>query len=182
MINVGKAHWVTKREDSVIAKGKGVLTTFWLSPQSKRVASSAGSSETSDNKMEMTTTMNNAYVPPDIRGRECLKHERLIDWMLELFSGMIRPVVAKRVAMKTPSSPLLMPEKKQMGATIALDEVVEVITLPEFEVAAAFVDSHAVAIPDHIEEALRKYIAIVSKNICYGKQPKEHVELLLLTA
>ena len=27
----GKAHWLTKRDDTVYAKGKGALETYWLS-------------------------------------------------------------------------------------------------------------------------------------------------------
>ena len=27
----GKAHWITKRDDTVYAKGKGALETYWLS-------------------------------------------------------------------------------------------------------------------------------------------------------
>ena len=40
----GKHHWISNREDKVEAKGKGVLTTYWLETKAKGVLrSSAGS-------------------------------------------------------------------------------------------------------------------------------------------
>jgi Adenylate and Guanylate cyclase catalytic domain len=35
LIQTGRQHWPTAREDTVKAKGKGVLSTFWINPDAK---------------------------------------------------------------------------------------------------------------------------------------------------
>jgi len=163
LIAAGKEHWLTKREDNVVAKGKGILTTFWIAPHAKR-AGSATSSTTNSSERIMDPR---ALVPLDVANTntnntdQCLKHERLVDWMQEVFLSMIRPIVAKHGAMRTPSSPLIVPDKPL--SEIALDEVVEAIQLPDFNAEAALINPDSVEIPNDVAESLRTYIGIVSK-------------------
>ena len=53
LINAGKAHWITAREDKIVAKGKGELQTYWIHPgvvAATSVASSATSGNSSHHK------------------------------------------------------------------------------------------------------------------------------------
>jgi class 3 adenylate cyclase len=34
LIGKGKASWITQREDKIVAKGKGELQTYWVTPRS----------------------------------------------------------------------------------------------------------------------------------------------------
>lgn len=43
LCKVGKSHWVTPRKDKIFAKGKGEMSTYWVS---NRTAKSAGGSST----------------------------------------------------------------------------------------------------------------------------------------
>jgi Adenylate and Guanylate cyclase catalytic domain len=47
LIAKGKSSWITPREDKIIAKGKGELQTYWVSPQSGSSSSDSGASNPS---------------------------------------------------------------------------------------------------------------------------------------
>ena len=86
----GKTHWLKPREDAVQAKGKGVLTTFWLNPSS-RVEASVTSDE-SDVLRETIPGQNNVS---DINAAvNDKKKERLVDWMVELLLPQIKKIVS----------------------------------------------------------------------------------------
>jgi hypothetical protein len=82
----GKGHWVKPREDKVEAKGKGMLTTFWLNPGSKR-----GSSTTS------SETGSTSQAAPLVQlASTTAKKDRLVDWMVELLIEHIKKIISKR--------------------------------------------------------------------------------------
>jgi class 3 adenylate cyclase len=43
LIQAGKGHWVKPREDKIVAKGKGEMTTFWIDPNRNPSVISGGS-------------------------------------------------------------------------------------------------------------------------------------------
>jgi hypothetical protein len=98
--------------------------------------------------------------PTDTENCELLKHERSIDWMVEILQESIRLIIAQRQAKKTTcTSPLASISR----GGVALDEVVEAIKLPDFDAkAVAAADADSVEISDHIHALLREYVAIVS--------------------
>jgi len=161
----------------VVAKGKGVLTTFWLSPQAKRAASVTESEAAANDwpspqidvlaQSALSLSKISKKIKEKAKAEQCAKHERLVDWMLELFLGMIRPIVARQVAMKLESTPLSIPEK-QLGE-IALDELVETIQLPEFNASAVGANVNMVEVPNNIVRALRQYISIVSTRVRFER-------------
>ena len=52
LIKYGKPHWIVPREDAVQAKGKGMLTTYWL-----RVLDFDGSRSKMGSTTDYTSTM-----------------------------------------------------------------------------------------------------------------------------
>jgi len=160
----------------VIAKGKGVMKTYWLTPHASRAASmhsteTGTSSEGMDNPSRLIET----------RADYLLKHERLMDWMTEMLQESIRRVVAQRQVritscggdggLRSSSSSNLaanvtLPRK---AGRIALDEVVEAVHLPEFDANAVAVDADAdaVEIPEQIVDDIRSYVSIVRYNYMY---------------
>jgi hypothetical protein len=80
----GKGHWVKPREDKVEAKGKGMLTTFWLNPVTRR-----GSSTTSSE----TGSIGRA-APMALLATTMEKKDRLVDWMVELLIDHIKKIVS----------------------------------------------------------------------------------------
>ncbi|KAG7341693.1 PAS domain containing protein [Nitzschia inconspicua] len=104
----GKSSWLTQRSDVVHAKGKGVLTTYWLNLSSgaEKVA-------------PLVPNSSQAFV----------KQTRMIKWMVEVFLEHINTIYASR-NYKLPEKPIIYSPKQNK---ITLDEVVEVICLPSFD-------------------------------------------------
>ena len=46
LIEAGKSSWVKKREDTIVAKGKGVMQTFWVEPPPSRATDAVASKAT----------------------------------------------------------------------------------------------------------------------------------------
>lgn len=119
----GKTCWLTPRKDSVVAKGKGVLTTYWLNIQTATTSRTSFNS-TSDPLVDDSTRdcMDNLSGPPvqsertaylsnpepvhapstpssiTVEGsfRDEVKHDRLIDWLSEVLQSHILRVIASR--------------------------------------------------------------------------------------
>lgn len=91
LVNAGKSHWVIPRTDSVEAKGKGVLQTYWLDPGKSKVASwTAGAGDNADTSSRTDSHSEGAV---DTMASDAKKHDRLIDWMVELLLDSIRYMV-----------------------------------------------------------------------------------------
>jgi hypothetical protein len=91
IIASGKAHWIKQRPDSVEAKGKGTLTTFWLQPRVKEGSSNC-SSETED---ASNPQFQHEIGDKPLRKSYALvaKQDRLIDWIVELLAEYARKIV-----------------------------------------------------------------------------------------
>ena len=97
--DAGKSHWLRSREDAVKAKGKGVLSTFWLNPSS-RVEASVTSDE-SDPSSESVRRSNNSGKMDTSKYDK--KKERLVDWMVELLLPQIKKIVSQAFRSTAPT-------------------------------------------------------------------------------
>jgi Adenylate and Guanylate cyclase catalytic domain len=88
LIESGKQHWLKLRPDGVAAKGKGLLTTYWLNPSTRVATESLSTDETGSNSDD-----GDAQVAPSPLKEFNLKQERLVDWMVELLLDPIRKMV-----------------------------------------------------------------------------------------
>jgi Adenylate and Guanylate cyclase catalytic domain len=87
----GKHHWFIQREDAVEAKGKGKLTTFWLSPSIPKNGSSLGSNSEQGQHSD-TSSLTSATIP--VSGQDTVKMNRLVDWMTQLLLDYIKNIVS----------------------------------------------------------------------------------------
>lgn len=102
LIAAGKGHWVTPREDKIVAKGKGELSTWWLRTEtaikhsSTMGSSDDGSSDTNSN-VDSTETERQYF---DIPSRDAVNKKtlRMIDWNSEMLLQALKVVVASRQA------------------------------------------------------------------------------------
>lgn len=148
MIKSGKGGWVSKRADTIKAKGKGDIQTYWINVQSQ--ASSQGS-EASDG---------------DLDEQETARKDRLIEWVVETFVPIIKQIVSLREA-KSRSGTKMENAKDnsafQLGLS-PLDEVKEIITLPEFDSKAAQAREKLaeVVLEPIVIEQLRFYVTCIA--------------------
>jgi class 3 adenylate cyclase len=142
LIAAGKENWVKPRDELVEAKGKGKMQTYWVHPKkissgSVSVVSSAHTNESNDSSEDAD----------HIR--------RLVDWNADLLGQILQLVIAKRDASSTASKHNeYMGEEKARATGLpttidlqnsgpnqrhgsVLDEVKEIIELPEFDAVAA---------------------------------------------
>jgi hypothetical protein len=167
----GKGHWLTPRADTVNAKGKGVLQTYWLRTQSKQKAgsvASSGGTHSSDNE-----GMVDAAVPMNADAESLLKRDRKVDWMTELLSEYLKQILAKRVV--TPSSKGRQTFQISEDL-IGINEVVEAIMLPRFDANKETSESdwHDVTIDPAVLSQLREYVSIIAS--MYRNNPFHNFE------
>jgi len=143
-----KQHWLQRREDSVAAKGKGVLETYWLIPKEK-ASDNVSCSSTSPGDLEDTN-----------------RRDRLIDWIVTLMCDRIREVVARNKAIRIQHDNAKELKLTRSPDSICLDETVDTIKLPKFDAKAdaraATADHTAVHIPQIVEDQLRACVTTIA--------------------
>jgi hypothetical protein len=188
LIQSGKQHLLRLREDKVTAKGKGEMVTFWLalgaefdeseeesdddallSPISGGVESIG--EETTDREEEDTI----GRMPPPVsmsgmanrlsgaRKRES-KVTRLIDWNVEILSQLLKQVIVRRNALGLQSpSDETVPWNRPEGQTV-LEEVREIITLPQFDAEAAKKqeDPEKMVLDPAVKDQLHEYVSTLA--------------------
>eukprot|EP00339_Tiarina_fusa_P025852 CAMPEP_0117000886 /NCGR_PEP_ID=MMETSP0472-20121206/3077_1 /TAXON_ID=693140 ORGANISM="Tiarina fusus, Strain LIS" /NCGR_SAMPLE_ID=MMETSP0472 /ASSEMBLY_ACC=CAM_ASM_000603 /LENGTH=1264 /DNA_ID=CAMNT_0004700725 /DNA_START=238 /DNA_END=4032 /DNA_ORIENTATION=+ len=147
--DAGKGHWLQARDELVSAKGKGDVQTYWLTPKM-----ASGSMFPGDNGEEASAhpsladrnifgdnvdrdLLANAQLVFDL-GTPNNRYHRLIDWNVELLSDLLKQIEARRRDAKKYSKykgkSLPTPKMELQGGSTALDEVTEIVALPQVEV------------------------------------------------
>jgi CheY-like chemotaxis protein len=147
--SAGKEHWVTRREEMVVAKGIGAVVTYWLVTKNKRgKTTSASSAQSASDALEdskrssLSSGQSTANAPIEASLEKSLpkaalmKHDRLISWSTDLLLGYVRTIAATNEAMAVKRDPPDMLVYSPLGGKTCLDEVVEVIKLPKFDAEA----------------------------------------------
>lgn len=133
----GKEHWLRPRADKVKAKGKGELQTYWIVPKS-------GGPSMASTEDDLDELVSNAAVEDDYNnpwgntkmvfdlGTPGNRYQRLIDWNVELLAGLLKQIEAQRRDLRMRNKDGA-PTMELKGGSTALDEVTEIITLPQFK-------------------------------------------------
>ena len=163
----GKQHWVKKRDEAVSAKGKGDIETYWL------VTTDSNYSVISKSAVDVGTE-GSSQLPYN---QQCTissgvfddRTARLIDWIVQEQCQLLRKVVARRNATAAPGGSKVswLQSHRQLalgdGHTF-LDEVKEIITLPEFDHKAHLQeqDPDTIKLPKAAVEQLRDYVTCIA--------------------
>jgi hypothetical protein len=153
LVAAGKPHWIQPREDRVEAKGKGLMKTYWVDLQN--VNKKAKQPPVS----RLDLSEQSAFTVPEQQ-----KNERLVSWNTAVLKNMLGNIVAsRRDTPKGDSAPVLF---RPEGTTV-LDEVKEIIELPDFEGKASKKNHsrHAnVELDVRACSELRDYVAAISQS------------------
>jgi hypothetical protein len=156
----------------VLAKGKGVLATFWLTPNASGKAASVTSADESNLAGVQDVPLETGVMPRDDPDA-VLKHERLVEWIAEIFQEHIRKIVTQKGKghMGPPPAVYLPPAGKT-----CLDEVAEVIKLPKFdpELFAKADDWQSIELEEIVSTQLHQYIEIIAS--MYRSNPFHNFE------
>ena len=194
LAQAGKESWTSKRAEIVEAKGKGMVQTYWLthpeagstSQWTKDAATPALVSPDMDSFKESSRNILPENDPKvqrlvslcedTFKLREHATSQRLfssfhfqIDWNVECLLRLVKQIVAKRNACSQTSSSHNYSStgpsdnKLQKGETF-LDEVKEIIELPQFDAAMArdVQDIDEVVLPEEAVQELRDYVTCIA--------------------
>jgi hypothetical protein len=188
VVEAGKGHWLSARKDLVNAKGKGLLRTFWLNPKRSNTSDSvvssiddvATDSDDSWTKVRDAKKMEPKSKPFSAAGEiSAEKLQRLIDWNVQIFEDMLKPIVQKK-RQKYGGSKLHLRHLNERilpdGAT-ARDQIAATIRMPEFQPGPACGD---VQLHPVVVSQLRMYITTVanlysSNNAFHNFEHASHV-------
>jgi len=170
----GKQNWLKKRDETVVAKGKGEMQTYWLLTE-EELANGAKTDEAPAKgaaplpivkAMQPRIGANakknvldpESSLPPRIK--------RLVDWNVDVLKRLLKQVVAKRNASSKecydPTHPTMMKNEVNIGCdTYVLDEVTEIIRLPGYT-QFSLQDSNKIELPKQVEEQLRLYVSSIA--------------------
>jgi Adenylate and Guanylate cyclase catalytic domain len=183
----GKQDWVVRRQDTVEAKGKGKLVTYWLTHTTNKngtmsVVSSCESPdlETSERPMQAVDkgtpiffNESSTSSPPldhTARNKEEERIQRLVDWNSDLLLQLLQGVAARREALPgTYDAPVIRSNMNCDGA-MAADEVVEIIEMPPF-VSIPTVEETTLS--EAVVKELRNFVATIAS--LYNENPCKYL-------
>ena len=163
----GHEDWVTPREEIISAKGKGRMNTYWLNRRAVRVSSKT-------NLVAYSRGLDDGY---ERRIRRC------IDWNTELVLELLKKVVAHRNAVSCSFSTISSSatvDLKNLARTIGdgalvVDEVANIIEMPEPDYRAGTVKPESVMLPRKVVVQCRKYITLIAS--LYNRNPFHNFEV-----
>ena len=174
LIAGGKAAWVKKRTEPMPPfKGKGLLEGFWVSVRGEHAGSA-----TSGTSVSQTTDQVSPVIPRCFKKYEDVdeRTSRLINWNVEMLIKLLQAIVARRQAASSGKRKASRNRRNDttdtnFGTSNPLEEVREIIALPEFDVEAVRreVDPEQVKIPDAVVQELRLLVNSIAK--LYNNNP-----------
>ncbi|GAX13385.1 3',5'-cyclic-nucleotide phosphodiesterase [Fistulifera solaris] len=165
--NNGKENWLVLREDIVVAKGKGAIQTYWLKidpntsnavsvKQCNAVAAIVSRGEAEKDEVPMTADEK--------------KTQRLIDWNCDILLNLLKKIVQKRSKKNLPVSlqrlmrNRIQQAEKHLGkGGNVIEEIVEIIPMPEADNDHVEQDAKDVEIDPQVRDELRNLVTILSK-------------------
>lgn len=175
----GKSHWLIPREEKIVAKGKGEMSTYWLEikMQSGNSQTSKSSTEGDEGLDQMNASAKCLTIKenlsrengPHIKQKLSPKAHRLVKWNVEIIMRLLKQVVSRRnekqrsKKFSNPSQEFLVETSRGEGQTV-IDEVREIIELPEFDqkLARNQQDPSMIQLDPQVETQLFDYIALIA--------------------
>ena len=165
----GKQSWLKRRDQRITAKGKGSMQTYWLTVADSCDDNTVGAD--SDGKHSMSSGPEDLDCDDMLDGNgqslsQTQHTDRLIKWNVEQLLVLLKQIVARRSLSKaqthsTPSQDFTVDNT----GTFPIEEVQEVIALPEFDNMADTVtvfDMTNIVIPPIVEKQLKVYVTWVA--------------------
>ena len=192
LIEAGREKWVIKREDQVVAKGKGSLETFFVKLQVSSTCtgsqmSTASRASNNSQKPHRKGVQEQALMLVDEESGEPKtaydalpkKVQRLVTWNVDMLAKSLKQVIARRASRGNLKAPTKRDSKK-MASSIAgnvLDEVKDVLNLPQQFDAKCYenhVDPNSVELPDEVMSQLNDMISRIAS--LYHNNPFHNFE------
>jgi 3'5'-cyclic nucleotide phosphodiesterase/Adenylate and Guanylate cyclase catalytic domain len=184
LIAANKSHWVKTRDEKVSAKGKGLMTTFWLNTKFKAgPASSSGGGASSERHTIDFGSASGAdgdlldIAKTDTNAQETkisafnAKIERLVNWNVNIMVRTLKLIVARRASCnshgngeeRSDRNSLTLASPAQHRKTV-IDEVQEIIHMPVFDASATKdqSDPNTIKLDSDVLAQLRQYVQVTA--------------------
>jgi hypothetical protein len=165
----GKGGWVTQREDKIVAKGKGHLTTYWLDLR-RSATRSVGSRSRSDTSSNADEAL---HLDFHVDRSHLLDHlpdniVRLVEWNCEVLFNLLQKISVQRKRLGTRAesrevvATMEQAFKSKANSTV-IDEVENIIMLPVIRCPEDSLESNDEGtIDEKVKQQLRKYLGHVA--------------------
>lgn len=156
IIAAGHESWVKEREDLVHLKGKGAMKTYWLNTPTRKDRRLSGEGANKSPAVSLNDLNQSSE-----EKNHALKTQRLISWNVDVLIRLIKQIVAYRDnSKKVPvvDCPLWYPH-----GSIPLDEVVEVIELPEQKPGGMRRDPATVTLDPKVTHLVHEYVSSLAE-------------------
>ncbi|KAL3930610.1 MAG: hypothetical protein SGBAC_011690 [Bacillariaceae sp.] len=175
-----EGHLLRSRTEAVAAKGKGKLKTYWLltrEEEEREMANSTCNRGDFDKSIHSTLPTDFGSANNDeIAAMLSPKLQRLCEWNVDVLTKSLKEIVANRIAAGIYTSKqfeqvLDEKEDKIKKQMCILDEVVEIMPLPEFnsEVYKQQKGINEIELPEVVIDQMRLYISSIA--LMYRKNP-----------
>jgi hypothetical protein len=127
LMAAGKSHWLKARDETVVAKGKGEMKTYWLDPTKKRRNTKVVRAQ-----QDISVDGNSAEHPgPGVVSFDD-KYARLIDWNVDVLLHHLARVIASRNR-NPPRGSTVNHASEVPLVPAAINDVADVVALPPFD-------------------------------------------------
>jgi 3'5'-cyclic nucleotide phosphodiesterase/Adenylate and Guanylate cyclase catalytic domain len=183
LVEAGKGHWATKRQDPVSLKGKGKVQTFWVFPHAVSPQTQSTISDTSD-----TTPQNTSMKKANPMSDNGSLRVRLVEWNVEVLYTHLEQLVLHHVKSTQFSDLRKMAELEEailegQENQNVIDEMCETLHMPAFQ--GSF-HQNSSNISPKVKQQLRAFVERIS--FLYGDSETipfhnfEHVSHVVMSA
>ncbi|CAB9514142.1 Receptor-type guanylate cyclase gcy [Seminavis robusta] len=191
LTNKGMGNWLVPRSAQIEAKGKGLLTTYWVeqpeavankSPAVVQINTESGTDPSESSDLFLRSLHHRAIAVSDD------KVERLIMWNTDTLLKLLKHVVARRMARQRHNGALdylkgssNMPDSNLEKTNAPIEEVKEIIELPEFNTTVAKLqpDPETIKLHKNVAPQLRMVVsriaAMYNQNSFHNFEHASHV-------
>jgi hypothetical protein len=187
LLEAGKKKWVQARKERILVKGVGEIQTYFITrrksiqtnknkvDKSSDMASSCSDLSVGSGDLWEEDQENNTSTLMNINTLS-VNGQRLVDWQVESLGGLLKKIIAFRNQGRKKRVEKFSLEF-QKGETV-LDEVQEIIELPEFDTKKSTISSAALALVE-LSPAVKTQLRLFVEEIAsvYHQNPFHNFEV-----
>jgi len=191
LIEHGREHWILKRPEKVKAKGKGEMTTYFLSSAKSKSTGGHIRSKVTLRDDELILVNRDKGDESSIGLKRAQKRNRTADWVIEMLGKLLKEIVARRKLIETKpdgQSSIEKLENQTIGDVpnstfdqTVIDEVVDCLNLPTSSATKAEVEENSTQLDQEVFDELRDYVYSIAsmyrKNAFHNFEHASHVSM-----
>ena len=171
LIRYGKGAWLEGTGEAIVATGRGELVTHWLNLKGRKdgrlgstrnLLSPAEGSQSGDEEQEEKADVPSRKSRIGMMDAVDSKNDRLVDYNADVMISLLKKIIARRSVGDKVNKEI---ENSSRQGSIALDEVKEFVSMPEYneEAAVQLASNYRVEIQDVVRHELRDYIVRIAR-------------------